>query len=277
MADSAEEAGKGDTRWVSYSDLAEARGIDRDSVIRIVRRRGWPKQESNDGTVRVQVSRAVLEGKQRPRSELRADRPADLGRVIKGLEGQIAAKNAHLMALTEQLGRERLVADEARQRAAKAEAARDQALVDRKADQDAVRKLAADLTRWKTLGGGRDGGTAARDGPPLSRSSHDIEPASSAERSIHSAFAERASRWRSDPVRKALAELAAEMDAEKDHPGAEEQATPLRREADSAPELASWMETIPRFEPSADSSERRARWRWLRRRRVARIGQTTQL
>jgi hypothetical protein len=35
---------RGDTRWVSYTELAEARGISRESAIRIARRRKWPKR-----------------------------------------------------------------------------------------------------------------------------------------------------------------------------------------------------------------------------------------
>src|SRR5437764_15330640 len=89
---------RADTRWLSYSDLAEARGISRESAIRMTRRRRWPKREGNDGTIRVAVPRAVVEGKPHvppdiPGEDLEEDRadipdpttgsPAGLGRLAE--------------------------------------------------------------------------------------------------------------------------------------------------------------------------------------------------
>jgi hypothetical protein len=44
-----------DARWLSYDEIADMRGIDRASAIRMVRRKQWPKQDGNDGTTRVAV------------------------------------------------------------------------------------------------------------------------------------------------------------------------------------------------------------------------------
>jgi hypothetical protein len=44
-----------DARWLSYDEIADMRGIDRASAIRMVRRKHWPKRDSNDGTTRVAV------------------------------------------------------------------------------------------------------------------------------------------------------------------------------------------------------------------------------
>jgi hypothetical protein len=69
-----------ETRWVSFAELAEARGIDKLSAIRMARRRGWPKQIGNDGTVRVLVPPSVLDGK---RYELR-DISSDIATAAMG-------------------------------------------------------------------------------------------------------------------------------------------------------------------------------------------------
>lgn len=96
--------GTEDTRWMSYSELAEARGIDRPSVIRIARRRRWQKQKGNDGTIRIAVPRAFLDAKrQSPRDRPRdrpEDSPPDNDRKVIGLEARIEL-------LTEERERER--------------------------------------------------------------------------------------------------------------------------------------------------------------------------
>jgi len=93
-----------DTRWMSYSELAEARGIDRPSVIRIARRRRWQKQMGNDGTIRIAVPRSFLDAKRASPRDRPAnspgDSPSDYGRKIIGLETRIEL-------LTEDLDRER--------------------------------------------------------------------------------------------------------------------------------------------------------------------------
>jgi hypothetical protein len=72
----------GQTRWMSYAELAEARGIDKLSAMRMARRRRWLKQTANDGTVRVLVPETVLETRQAdPR-----DIPSDVVRRISALE-----------------------------------------------------------------------------------------------------------------------------------------------------------------------------------------------
>ncbi len=44
-----------DGRWMSYGELARARGIDRQSAVKLVRRQGWRRQLGNHGEVRVYV------------------------------------------------------------------------------------------------------------------------------------------------------------------------------------------------------------------------------
>ncbi len=49
----AEEAA--DSRWMSYTELAEARRIATSSAIKLVLRRGWRRQKDNHGTMRALV------------------------------------------------------------------------------------------------------------------------------------------------------------------------------------------------------------------------------
>jgi hypothetical protein len=54
-----------DGRWMTYAELAQARGIDRQSAVKLVRRQGWRRQPGNHGEVRIFVP---AEGLSRPMS-----------------------------------------------------------------------------------------------------------------------------------------------------------------------------------------------------------------
>lgn len=120
--------GGGDTRWMTYAELAEARGIKEPGAVRLVQRRRWERQPGNDGSVRVAV----------PLVELRLSRPVtpDVAPAIT-----VVTPNSRDM---EALARERLRADQAEARAARAEAreVEARALTDRQA-----RELTAALLR----------------------------------------------------------------------------------------------------------------------------------
>ncbi len=45
----------GDTRWMTYAELAQARGIKEPAAVRLVQRRGWERQPGNDGSTRTAV------------------------------------------------------------------------------------------------------------------------------------------------------------------------------------------------------------------------------
>jgi hypothetical protein len=117
-------------RWLSYDELAEIRGIDRASAIRMVRRKRWPKQESNDGTTRVAVPASVIRVTRHPVTDLGT--PSDKNHVLSGDKDQtIKALEGEAAALREALARESARADRAeaaaavvpdlRERAARAE------------------------------------------------------------------------------------------------------------------------------------------------------------
>jgi hypothetical protein len=44
-----------DVRWMTYAELAEARGISKASAARLVMRRKWTRRRGNDGGARVAV------------------------------------------------------------------------------------------------------------------------------------------------------------------------------------------------------------------------------
>ena len=50
----------GDSRWMTYAELAEARGIKEPAAVRLVQRRGWERHQGNDGSARVAVPVAEL-------------------------------------------------------------------------------------------------------------------------------------------------------------------------------------------------------------------------
>jgi hypothetical protein len=137
-----------DTRWLSYGELADIRGIGRESAIRIARRHRWARRSGNDGTVRVAVPRSFLEAKSRDRPDdprdNTGDSPPDISRLIKALEGQTEALKgqmgvveAHNVTLRDQ-------AAVAEQRAARADERVDQVLADLRAERAALQSLQAE-------------------------------------------------------------------------------------------------------------------------------------
>src|SRR4051795_9955883 len=79
-----------DARWLSYDDIADMRGIDRASAIRMVRRKQWPKQDANDGTTRVAVPGAFFRAKR-----TKAAAPGQGAPKAPGLPPDNANDNGH--------------------------------------------------------------------------------------------------------------------------------------------------------------------------------------
>jgi FtsZ-binding cell division protein ZapB len=77
-------------RWMTYAELADARGISTASAIRLTFRKKWRRQAGNDGIARV----AVPNGEETPRREAKdddthADTPdtiPDISHALKVLE-----------------------------------------------------------------------------------------------------------------------------------------------------------------------------------------------
>ena len=103
-----------ETRWMTYAELAQARGIKEPAAVRLVQRRGWERHTGNDGSARIAV----------PLPELRPSRavtPVVL-RVAPHVVGDI-----HDVGGDSQIEREWLRASEAEARAERAEVRETQA------------------------------------------------------------------------------------------------------------------------------------------------------
>lgn len=102
-----------DSRWMTYAELAQARGIKEPAAVRLVQRRRWERQPGNDGAARIAV----------PVSELR------FSKAVTPAVTLVAPDNRDMDALT----RERQRADVAEARADRAET--EQAALQAKLDQ----------------------------------------------------------------------------------------------------------------------------------------------
>jgi hypothetical protein len=117
----------GDIRWLSYAQIAAARGISRASAVRMARRAKWRRQTNNAGVVTVAVPVSYLERDQDNPEGSPKDRPGDrpgeshegiaaLARAITALQADATVLRA---AVEREAGRaDRAEAEAARQRAA---------------------------------------------------------------------------------------------------------------------------------------------------------------
>jgi hypothetical protein len=137
-----------DARWMTYRELAQARGISPASATRLAFRKKWRRQKGNDG-----IARALV-----PLSEAEPAKPAvpDVVGVIMGdvahdavpdIIRTISALEATLSSLREQLEREqgRSAAAEARVERLEAEFHQEREAARRLAEQ--IAGLSADLAR----------------------------------------------------------------------------------------------------------------------------------
>jgi hypothetical protein len=101
------------TRWLSYAELAEARGISKRSAIRLTFRHRWQRQKGNDGTVRVAVPMSELE--RRPDGTAVID--DDRGVNTHADSGIIKALAAAVLELQERAERDKVEITRERSRA----------------------------------------------------------------------------------------------------------------------------------------------------------------
>jgi chromosome segregation ATPase len=105
----------GTTKWMTYAELAQARGIDRHSVMRHVGRHRWRRQRGNDGRIRIEVPLSYLSSDKS--DDQSHDQSPDLS---SDLRRTISALSSAVDELREQLQREARRADAAEERAAEA-------------------------------------------------------------------------------------------------------------------------------------------------------------
>ena len=104
---------RADTRWLSYDDLVDITGIKRDSVIRMVRRRKWPKRPGNQpNSVRIAVPVIAIDKMQAKRDARPVIAPAppqntvnfaEIALVIRKLEMALGTVRAERDQLREAL------------------------------------------------------------------------------------------------------------------------------------------------------------------------------
>jgi hypothetical protein len=102
-----------DIRWLTFRELAAARGIEVASAIRIVRKKNWRRRMSNDAkTVRVAVPFDFLNGAARS-GEQSGDAPGEPPREQAGAAGEMLHKLEALEARIEQAHAAELAAKDA--------------------------------------------------------------------------------------------------------------------------------------------------------------------
>jgi hypothetical protein len=114
-----------EARWMSYDELADARGISRQSARHLVRRHRWLRRQGNDGEIKALVPFSEIQVQPRPAADTAAEPRGDIAAAITAgidaaIPGAIAAASE---PLKEQLAHERKRADEAAIRADDAVAA----------------------------------------------------------------------------------------------------------------------------------------------------------
>jgi hypothetical protein len=116
----------GETRWLTYDDMAEALNITPDSARRLATRHKWPRRPGNDGRALVAVPAERLERPYEPRADIVAEEDVEAqpeaGRDARAL---IAYLERRVGELTEDLSQSRRVAEEARLEAREARIAAD--------------------------------------------------------------------------------------------------------------------------------------------------------
>lgn len=148
-----------DSRWLTYDELAEARGIDRQSARRLASRLKWRRQQDNRQTIRVLVPEDWAERPPRTRGS-----SADMSRAVAALEAAVTTLREQLgqaNSRAEAAARERETAERLREAAtARADALRDELkvlLAEREADREraaradkALREVEATLATRRT-------------------------------------------------------------------------------------------------------------------------------
>jgi predicted nucleic acid-binding Zn-ribbon protein len=107
-----------DEQWMTYAELAIARGITKASANRLVRRHKWRRQIDNHGHVRVLVPGAIVSSDEKP--DIDTDSMAGIARAITSLHDAMSVWQ-------EQIERERRRADQAELRAEAADTRADSA------------------------------------------------------------------------------------------------------------------------------------------------------
>jgi hypothetical protein len=138
-----------DRRSMTYAEIAATRGISADSAVRLVRRKRWPKQAGNNGTVRVRVPADEATpanprpSRGQPGGQPAGHPPADILPVIRKAIREV------IQPLSEQLEAANQRADDDRARADRAEEKADRLQVEL-VELRVSERSAADLVEYAT-------------------------------------------------------------------------------------------------------------------------------
>ncbi len=86
---SPEETGEG--RWMSYDEISNARGIGRESAVKLVKREKWRRVMGNDGTARALVPLDRLKLTRKSSGEHSPEDGPELSRILAEFEAALAA------------------------------------------------------------------------------------------------------------------------------------------------------------------------------------------
>jgi chromosome segregation ATPase len=116
-----------DGTWMTYAELAAARGIDRQSAARLTFRRHWRRQKDNHGTVRAFVPIGWQDKSHDASPDTSQDdthdASRDISRVINALESAVDTLSDQLANTEKRANRAEIRVDEATNRAILAEQA----------------------------------------------------------------------------------------------------------------------------------------------------------
>ena len=87
-----------DVEWLTYSQLAKARGISTASARRLAFRHKWRRQHGNDGTARVAVPMTETQPRGGDSHDDTTDASPDVTRIVSGFEAAIAVLREQLTA-----------------------------------------------------------------------------------------------------------------------------------------------------------------------------------
>ena len=118
-------------RWISYAELAEIRGTDKTSALKLALRKKWPRRKDNHGTMHVCVPPEWLGawGNRRPPDNTPNDMPSsvpngvDISRSISTLEVALASADKRADQAEKRADRAEIRAEQAEARADQAQQA----------------------------------------------------------------------------------------------------------------------------------------------------------
>jgi hypothetical protein len=104
----------GDSRWLTYTELAKARGVKRITAIRLVQRHKWQRRAGNDGMARVLVPLDQLESRGGDGDDATGNATPDAGdAAAPGTDRNVAPDNVALAAFFERAMEQLTAAKEA--------------------------------------------------------------------------------------------------------------------------------------------------------------------